>query len=206
MFWISARIVPNAGLRVTLSAATRTSAPSTATRVPSSTCTPSSPFGPLTRTRPSSTSTVTPPGIETGFLPTRDMAYPLPDVAHELAPEARFARLAVGHDALRCGQDRGAEAAHHLRDAVLGHVHAAPGGAHALESRDHRRLVLGVLEIDPQHALTIVLDDLVVVDETLAQQHFGELRLEAARGHVHLAVLRADRISNPGEEIRHRIT
>src|SRR5258706_417070 len=111
MFWISARIVPKAGFRVMRSEVTRTSAPSTATAVPLRIGVPSSPFGPFTCTRPVATATVTPPGIETGFFPTRDMAALLPDLAHELAAQARFARFTAGHDALRRGYDRDPHAA-----------------------------------------------------------------------------------------------
>src|SRR5262245_33526865 len=76
MFAMCARMVPNAGLRVSSSALTLTSAPSTVTDVPVSTRCLSSAFAPFTRTTPSATVTVTPAGIGTGFLPTRDMRSP----------------------------------------------------------------------------------------------------------------------------------
>src|SRR4249920_1864009 len=198
MFWITARIVPNAGLRTTRSELTTASPSWIATRVPARMCELSSPFGPLTRTR-SPTSTVTPEGITTGFLPTRDMSIPLPDLAHELAAEAGVAGLAVGHEPLRRRQQGGTQPAHDARDLVARDIHAASRRAHALEPGDDRRLVGGVLEIDPQHALAPIVDDLEIVDEALAQQHLGDLRLETRRRNVHLAVLGADRVSNPGD-------
>src|SRR5512147_3194455 len=119
MFWISARIVPNAGLRVRRSELTLASAPSTRTSVPTRMCECSSPLGPFTRTRPSSTATVTPLGIATGRLPILDIALPLPDLAHELAAQPGLAGLALGHQTARRGQDAGAEAAHDARNFTL---------------------------------------------------------------------------------------
>src|SRR5206468_11476380 len=160
-----------AGFRVMRSALTRTSLSSTATVVPTRIAVANSPLGPFTFTRSPANATDTPPGIVTGFLPTRDMAAPLPDLAHELAAESGFACFAVGHDALGCRNDGRAEAAHHLENAVLRHVHPPPRGADPPQAADHRSLVGGVLEVNAQHALALVVDELEVVDVALAQQH-----------------------------------
>src|SRR5207249_4133046 len=128
---------------------------------------------PVTCTASSSATTVTPLGIVTGRLPILDMSFPLPEPAQQLAAESGFASFAFGHESARGRQDRGAETAHHARDLVSTHVHPASGTAHALNAGDHARVLARILEIDAQHALLAVLDDLVVVDETLAQQHLG---------------------------------
>src|SRR5262249_17546246 len=73
MFAMCARMVPKAGLRVSCSELTLTSLPSTTTVVPASTACCSSALAPFTFTVPPPTETMTPAGIGTGFLPTRDM-------------------------------------------------------------------------------------------------------------------------------------
>src|SRR5262249_32616996 len=160
---ICARMVPNAGLRVSWSDVTRTSLPSTATVVPASTTCCSSALAPFTRTVPPPTVTVTPDGIGTGFLPTLDISLlPLPDLADDFAAETRLAGLAVGQEPARRGHDRDPEPAHDARNAHLGYVDAAAGGAHPLDAADHALLVARVLEIHAQRALARVLDDLEV--------------------------------------------
>src|SRR5205085_3115505 len=96
---------------------------------------------------------------------------PLPDLAHELATQAGFTCFAVGHHAARGGDDRGAHAAHHAGDGVLVHVTTAARRAHAPDAGDHAGVVTGVLEVDAEDALLLVLDQLVVVHVALAQQN-----------------------------------
>src|SRR4051812_7351034 len=205
MFWIWARIVPNAGFRVWRSEETRASFSSIATLVPVSTCMLSSPFGPFTCTRPSVTRTSTPEGIATGSLPILDMAASLPDVGDELAPETRFAGLAVGHHPARGGHDRGPQAAQHPRQPGLSHVHATPRRAHAADAADDVPVVGAVLEVDPEHSLARILDQLEVADVALTQQHLRDLRLHLRSGNVDLAQLGANRVPHAREEVRDRI-
>src|ERR671939_529716 len=77
-----------------------------------------SPRGPATRTTSGSIVTVTPAGVGVGFLPMGLIAW-LPDLGHDLAADARLARVVAGHDAVRRRHDRRAHAAQDLRD-VLG--------------------------------------------------------------------------------------
>src|SRR5437868_1813620 len=80
----------------------------------------SSPRGPLTRTEPASTSTLTLPGTAIGIVPIRDMAVieasVLPDVGEDFAADFQAARPRAAHDALRRGQDGGAKPAEDARD------------------------------------------------------------------------------------------
>src|SRR5436190_15214946 len=87
----------------------------------------SSPFGPLTETSPGLTSTVTPSGTVIGFLPIRLIGIGSPYVGDDLAAHAAGLRLVPGHHAHRRAEDRGAHAAHHARDLLVGDVLAAPG-------------------------------------------------------------------------------
>src|SRR6218665_4085829 len=69
---------------------------------------------------------------------------PLPDEGDELAAELGRPRIAVGHEPLRRGHDRHAEAVLHPRD--LPRLHAAPeaGLRDALELT-HARHLIGIL-------------------------------------------------------------
>src|SRR5581483_12427386 len=96
------------------------------------------PFGPLMVSRPSSPGvTVTPAGTGIGRLPIRDMVSVLssflPDVAENFAADAVLARLAVGHDALRRGENGDTQAAQHAREFVFAAVDAQARLADALE-------------------------------------------------------------------------
>ncbi len=80
--------------------------------MPASRTRESSPFGPFTLTVGPSTVTVTPAGMGTGIFPMRDMGSP--DLAEDLAADARRAGLAVGEDASARGEDGDPEAVQDL--------------------------------------------------------------------------------------------
>src|SRR5688572_9641274 len=126
---------------------------------------------------------------------------PLPDLRQELAAEARRAGLLVGHDSLRGREDGRAEPAEDPRDVRLLDVHPAAGGAHALEARDHALVLDRVLEVDAEDSLLGILDHLEVADVLLPQEKLRQLRLEARRGHVHLAVTGAHGVAHAGQEV-----
>src|SRR3954452_11352356 len=84
------------------------------------TCWRSSPFGPLTRTRPGSTWTSTPDGISMGSLPMRLMDRS-PDVCEDLAANVLAPGLVGGHDTAGGREDRRAHAALHPRQLAAGH-------------------------------------------------------------------------------------
>src|SRR5262249_21377071 len=85
------------------------------------------PFGPSARTVPSATWTFTPWGIGTGFLPIRDMSGSLPDVREDFAADLLPAGLAVGHHALRRGDERDTHPGEDRGNLVVGHVDAPAG-------------------------------------------------------------------------------
>src|SRR3712207_6475142 len=113
----------------------------------------SSPFGPLTATRPGATSTVTPSGSSMGFLPMRLMiSSPVssrrssvrsPNVGDDLAADAGGLRLVAGHHAARGADDRRAGPAVHPRDGRLVDVAPAARPGDPLEAGDHRLAILG---------------------------------------------------------------
>src|SRR5215208_7448845 len=73
------------------------------------------------------------------------------DLGHDLAADARLARLVAGHDAARGRDDRRAHAAENLRHLVGTDVDPAAGARDALQLGDHGLAVLGVLQA--QHNL-----------------------------------------------------
>src|SRR5688572_31217153 len=108
------------------------------------------PFGPFTRTRPSATCTSTPLASFTGCLPMRDIS---PDLREQLAADAGVARLGVGQDAARRGQNGDAQAAADLRDLLRAHVHAPAGARDALHALDDRAVVGAVADLDGERRL-----------------------------------------------------
>src|SRR5208283_4833637 len=87
--------------------------------------------------------------------------------ADELAAHILLAGLAVCQDALRGGEDAGAQTAEHPRNVAHRDVAAKPGTAHPPDADDDWTLVRSVLELDRNLALraALVLD--VVGDEAL---------------------------------------
>src|SRR5512145_2130447 len=95
------------------------------------------PRGPLIEIWPEATLNSTPFGTATGYLAIRDMVSISGNDAQDLAADAVGARLAVGHDAARGGEDGDAQAVHDARNVVAAPVHAQPRLGHALEALDH---------------------------------------------------------------------
>src|SRR6476659_4599377 len=122
------------------------------------------PLGPSARTVVPSRAIFTPWGTAMGFLPIRDMVGLLPDVGQHFAAQVLLLHLAVGHHAGRGGQDRDPHAAQDGRDLVLGHVDP-PARARDAHDPGDDLLAPRVLQIDPQHALLVVLYDPEVLDE-----------------------------------------
>src|SRR5262245_34532511 len=84
----------------------------------------SSPFGPLTLTRPGFCARVTPFGSGRIFRPIRLMAtVSLPDFAQKLAAQAFLAGGAIGHQSLGRRQDRDAQARTDLGNRSVPDVH-----------------------------------------------------------------------------------
>src|SRR6516164_8235305 len=110
------------------------------------------PFGPWISTAPgvwSRTLTVTPLGIAMGFLPIRDIAASLPDVAEHFAAHARFRGRAPRHHPSRRRQDAGAEATEDFGHVLLAEVDAAPWPADALDAGDEPLTMRTVLQEQP---------------------------------------------------------
>src|SRR5438034_970911 len=70
----------------------------------------------------------------------------LPNIAEHLAANALAARLLVGHHALRCSDDRDAEATQDARQIVGRRVDAQTGAADPLKVRDDTLALVAVAQ------------------------------------------------------------
>src|SRR6516165_6946797 len=97
----------------------------------------SDPLAPLMVTACGVTVALTPCGRSTGALATLDMVgFPSGHDAQYCAALADRAGLAVGHDALRRGDDHGPHPAQDLRQLVLASIDAQAGATHPLQAVD----------------------------------------------------------------------
>src|SRR3984893_5381589 len=113
--------------------------------IPGGIGTVSLPFGPVT----SSCSPIcifTPLGSGIGFFPILDIISPNP--AENLAAHVHFVSVAPGHHAARRRQDVDTHAAQHAWNVGLADIHPAARPRDTLDGRDHRRIIVGVFQID----------------------------------------------------------
>src|SRR5262245_51942158 len=159
---------------------------------------------PFTVATPPATSTVTPCGMETGFLPTRDMAFLLEHAAQHFAADVRRARVVLRHHAPRGRQDRNTEpvvVARKIRDL---RIDPTARRGDAVDLADHRRAFM-VLQLDRDLAARVGLVDGVVADIAFLLQHLKHVRAQARgrRGAARHARLLG--IPDAGQHISQRI-
>src|SRR3954470_6835833 len=106
----------------------------------------------------------------------------LADGAEQLAAHVRFAGLAVAHDALAGADDGDAHAVEHVGQALDAAVHAAAGLALAVDGVDHLAARVRVLELDPDLALALVVDHIVLLDVALVLENLRDARADLALG------------------------
>src|SRR5215218_2804130 len=163
----------------------------------------SSPRGPLTVTRSGSIATLTPAGTGMGLRPIRLMTCS-PHLRHDLATEARSARLVTGHDAMGRRDDRRAEPTLDLRDVGVVDVGPLAGTGHPLDALDHGLAVAGVLESHVDElagVLRIGRLDLPAVDVALLLEDASELLLELRGRDRHDVLRRMRTVAHTREEV-----
>src|SRR5829696_6659374 len=172
------------------------------------------PLGPLTETAWPSTLTSTPDGTGTGSLPMRDMSATSlvprrsPHVGEHFAAHAGAVRLLVGQQALRCGDDRDAEATEHLGQCGRLRVHPQPRLGDPPDARDRALPVLPVLQGDRQGLADLALLRLVhriPRDVALVGQDLGDSHLDLAVRHDRGLVVRLAGVPHPRQHVRNRI-
>src|SRR5688500_15830532 len=136
-------------------------------------------------------SSVTPLGISIALRPMRDMKSP--DLAEDLAADAALARLAVGHQPLRRGEDGDAEAIADLRHVLGRDVLALAGTRHPAEAGDRAPGAPVVPEGHGQRALVVVgLARDHAVDEALLTEDLGDADLQVRTRALDALLARAD--------------
>src|SRR5574338_732169 len=206
MLAMRARVRPCSALKraSSLGRVTCTWPSATVTPMPAGSSRLSSPLGPLTFTLRSWSSTETPLGIATGILPMRLTVASSPHDGEQLAAEVLGARLAVAHETSRRAHDGHAEAVLHARHLAALHVAPQAGRGDAAQLADDRRLVV-VLEVQPEHAVRAVIEDLEIRDVVVVLQQPRELALELAHRHVHAPVARRAGVADAGQHVRYGI-
>src|SRR5216684_6706563 len=153
------------------------------------------PFGPFTVTTLPSCFTSTPFGTGISFRPIRDMESllrcSLPDLAKNFAADAALDGFLSGQHALGSRDDGQAEAAEHARDLLLVAVDTAARARDALDAVNDRLAVRGVLQLDPERSLRLVLlGEVVVADKALDLEDAGDLHFQLRRGKLDAFVMR----------------
>src|SRR5215212_2195323 len=126
------------------------------------------------------------------------------DLRHDLAADARLARLVACHDAARRRNDRRAHPPEDLRHLVGTDVDPAAGARDALQLGDHGLAVLGVLQA--QHDLVtgtagLGRPHLEALDVALLGQDAGKLALEPRARDGDGLLVGARAVAHPGEEV-----
>src|SRR6266567_1261959 len=191
----------------------------TATRVPSlcSTLIPPGsavsnfPLGPCTATLSPSILTVTPWGIGIGFFPIRDIrsalapgllaATLLPDFAQQFAAYPFAPGLASRHHAPRRGKDVDPHASKHAGNLCAAHIDAASRPRYPLGLRDGSLIVSAILQVNPDHLMTLFLSRFEVGDEPLFLQDAGNLPLQPGRRNTHYLLAGVARIPHPRKPV-----
>src|SRR5690349_18239677 len=130
----------------------------------------------------------------------RDMICSLCDETKDFAADARGARLAIRHHAVRRGHDGDAEPVHDLGNLVLALVDAKAGLRHALELLDDRAARV-VAERDLELGLGFFTGDLEAVDVALVLEHLGDRDLHLRRGHHYGCLFRHLRVADARQHV-----
>src|SRR5215210_763470 len=163
------------------------------------------PLGPWATNVPSWTSTWVPLGTGIGILPIRDIASLLPDLAEQLAAHPALARLGVGQQSLRRGDDPDAEAVAHRLDLVRLAVDPPAWLAHPLQVRDGRHALRAIAQEDAQGAHGQPLDLPEILDEAFLPEELHDLQLQLGSRYVEPVMLGDLRVADPAQQVRNRV-
>src|SRR5262249_9878046 len=125
------------------------------------------------------------------------------DLAEDFAADALGPGFAVGHHALRRGQDGDAETvadARHLLGGDVGSLARARHAAHAGD-RAARTGAAVVAQGQLEHALLVVIDGGDALDEALVAQDLGEPELDGRARALDQLLAGADAVADTGEEV-----
>src|SRR4051794_12680732 len=163
----------------------------------------SAPSGPVTATRPGSSTTFTPAGTSIGLFPI--LLIELPDEGDDFPADPALLRGPAGDETRRRGQDCDAHPAQDARQTVLPRVDPAARLGHALQATDHPFAVPAELEVDDQGIEAFALLDVIVADVALLLQEARDLDLHPRGRHGRTLVQRLVGVADPGEHVCDRI-
>src|SRR5208337_2485634 len=132
-------------------------------------------------------------------------AAPLPNLAKQFAAQSLAARLAPCHHAFGRGQDIDSHPAQYPRNFRAAHVDAAARTRYPLQVRNHRLIIVAVLQIHAQDLVALFFGRLEVRDIALFLQDAGNLRLQLGSWNVHFLVPCADRVADARQHVCDRI-
>ena len=126
---------------------------------------------------------------------------PLPHEREDFAADVLRTRLLVGHDALRGGNDRDAEAAQDLRQLVSAGVDTQAGLGDSAEALDGLLFAGEILQGDADDALGAVINELEALDVAFLEKNFGDGLLHLGIRDVHGFVPSAASVADAGQHI-----
>ena len=112
----------------------------------------------------------------------------------------------VGHDALRGGYDRNAQAAQHAGQLIRARIDAQTWLGHTAQPGDNLLLAGTILQSDADHALSAVVNELEALDLALIQQDLSDGLLHVGSRHIDRIMLGVVRVADTGQHIRNRIS
>ena len=112
----------------------------------------------------------------------------------------------ISHDALRGGNDCGAQALHDLGHILAVGVDAQAGLGHAAQAGDDLLLAGIVLQGDADNALGTVVDNLEGLNVALIQQDLSDALLHVGSRNVDGLVLGVVGVADTGQHIGNRIS
>src|ERR1700722_18708180 len=124
----------------------------------------------------------------------------LPHFAEQFAANTFAACLAAGHDALRRGHDRDAQATLNALDLVAADVDAAAGTRDARQVADGR-FSAAILQVHAEDELAFLFLCLVVGDVSLFFQNAGDLGLQLRGRNIQLLMAGPDGVPDARQKI-----
>src|SRR5450631_676676 len=129
----------------------------------------------------------------------------LPNLAKQFAAKALPARLASRHHALRRGQDVDTHPAKDPRNLGAAHIDAAARTRYARQVRNHRLVIVAILQIHAQDLVALFFRRLEVRDIALFLKDAGNLRLQLGSWNIDFLVPGADRVTDARQHVCDRI-
>ena len=124
----------------------------------------------------------------------------------DLAANVRSTSSLIGHDALRGGNDCGAQALHDLRHILAVGVDAQAGLGNTAQAGDDGLAICLILQGDNDGALDGIVLDLHTLDVALVNQNLADRLLHVRCGDLHRRVFGSASVADASQQVRDRIS